>query len=83
MNTSRPLSRNASFLSPEVALLIVELMANISLNNYRLPSPEDFSGAIAALQRLQDTYELPTSALASGNVGSAPSLSMTGTCTGL
>lgn len=53
-------------------------MANISLNNYRLPSDEDFKGAITALQRLQETYQLPPSALASGKLGQAPSLSMNG-----
>ena len=53
-------------------------MANISLNHYRLPTSDDFSGAIAALQRLQETYKLPTSSLASGKVSAAPSMTMTG-----
>ncbi len=54
------------------------LMANISYNNYRLPTPEDFTGAITAFHRLQETYQLPPSALASGKLGKAPSLSMSG-----
>ena len=53
-------------------------MANISHNNYRLPSSEDFAGAVTALQRLQEIYQLPASALASGQLGQVPSLSMTG-----
>ena len=59
-------------------LFFAELMANVSLNNYRLPSREDFSGAVAALQRLQETYMLSTPALASGEVGQAPSVPLTG-----
>lgn len=58
--------------------VIIELMANISLNNYRLPTSDDFSGAISALQRLQETYKLPASSLASGEVSAAPSMSKGG-----
>lgn len=54
------------------------LMANISLNDYRLPTNEDLNGAITALQRLQETYQLKTSDLASGKLGKAPSLNMNG-----
>ena len=53
-------------------------MANISVNNYRLPSAEDFSGAVTALQRLQDTYKLSVSKVASGTIGEAPSLRLSG-----
>ena len=53
-------------------------MANISVNNYRLPSSDDFSGAVTALQRLQETYHIPASSMSSGKVSVAPSLSMTG-----
>ena len=53
-------------------------MANISVNNYRLPSSDDFSGAVTALQRLQKTYQVPASSMSSGKVSAAPSLSMTG-----
>ena len=56
----------------------VELMANISLNSYRLPNTEDFNGAVSAIQRLQATYQLSASNLSSGNLGKTPSLTMTG-----
>lgn len=59
-------------------LCTLELMANISLNTYRLPKREDFSGAVTAIRRLQETYHLPASELASGEVGRAPSVRMTG-----
>ena len=55
-----------------------ELMANISFNNYRLPTTEDFSGAATALQRLQDTYKLSVTDLASGKIGESPSVNLTG-----
>ena len=55
-----------------------ELMANISLNTYRLPTAEDFSGAVTAIQRLQATYQLSTSNFSSGRVGKDHSLAMTG-----
>jgi prolyl 4-hydroxylase len=57
---------------------LLELMANVSFNNYQLPTPDDFSGAITALQRLQETYKLTASAMASGSISKAPSMSMTG-----
>jgi hypothetical protein len=65
------------FLLPE-SWHCVDLMANVSFNNYRLPTPDDFSGAIAALQRLQKTYKLSASAMSSGSVSKAPSMTMTG-----
>ncbi|XP_013402647.1 prolyl 4-hydroxylase subunit alpha-2 [Lingula anatina] len=34
-----------------------------------LPDEDDLTGAIAALLRLQDTYNIPTSAIASGRIG--------------
>lgn len=57
---------------------IAELMTNISLNNHRLPTSDDFRGAITALHRLQETYKLPATSLSSGTVSAAPSLNMSG-----
>ena len=57
---------------------IVDLMANISLNNYRLPSTEDMSGAVTALRRLQDTYQVKSSELANALLGKEESLDMSG-----
>ena len=42
------------------------LMSNISYNHYLFPDEEDFSGAAAALLRLQDTYQLSPSLITSG-----------------
>ena len=53
-------------------------MANISLNNYRLPNKEDMSGAVTALRRLQDTYQVKSSDLANGVLGKEESLDMSG-----
>ncbi|XP_064393719.1 prolyl 4-hydroxylase subunit alpha-1-like isoform X2 [Halichondria panicea] len=53
-----------------------DLMANLSVNNYRLPTQEDFNGAMTAVMRLQDTYDLQPHELASGNLGKEKSLSM-------
>ena len=53
-------------------------MANLSLNNYRLPDQEDFEGAMTAVMRLQDTYDLEPKEIASGNLGKEKSLSMDG-----
>jgi len=55
-----------------------DLMANISMNQYRFPSKEDFSGAIAAIRRLQDTYQLQPTVIASGKLGSSSALPMSG-----
>ena len=60
------------------ALLIADLMANISLNNYRLPSSEDLPGAVTALRRLQDTYQVKSSDLANALLGKEESLDMSG-----
>ena len=43
-------------------------MANISVNRHQFPGEEDFDGAITALRRLQDTYKLKPSMIASGNL---------------
>ena len=61
-----------------INILITDLMANISLNNYRLPSNEDMSGAITALRRLQDTYQVKSSDLANAVLGKEESLDMSG-----
>ncbi len=53
-------------------------MSNLSLNEYRLPTDEDFNGAMTAVMRLQDTYDLEPQELASGNLGKQQSLSMSG-----
>ena len=53
-------------------------MANISLNNYRLPSKEDMSGSVTALRRLQETYQVKSSDLANGVLGKEESLAMSG-----
>ncbi len=53
-------------------------MANLSVNDYRLPTQEDFNGAMTAVMRLQDTYDLQPHELASGNLGKEKSLSMDG-----
>lgn len=55
-----------------------DLMANISMNQYRFPSKEDFSGATAAIRRLQDTYQLQPTVIASGKLGSSSALPMSG-----
>ncbi len=55
-----------------------DLMANLSVNDYRLPTQEDFNGAMTAVMRLQDTYDLQPHELASGNLGKDKSLSMNG-----
>ena len=57
----------------------IDLMANISMNRYRFPSKEDYSGAITAIHRLQDTYQLQPSVIASGKLGSSSAFPMTGT----
>ena len=36
-----------------------ELMSTISFNKYQFPSYEDYKGAVTAIIRLQDTYQLP------------------------
>ena len=51
-------------------------MANISQNRYQFPTVEDFSGAVAAIIRLQDTYNLEPSTIAKGKL-SSKGLSMT------
>ena len=56
----------------------IDLMANISMNRYRFPSKEDYSGAITAIHRLQDTYQLQPSVIASGKLGSSSAFPMTG-----
>ena len=52
-------------------------MANISYNQYRFPTTDDFSGAATALRRLQDTYKLSTSLISSGKLGSTMAVAMT------
>ncbi len=47
-------------------------------DDYRLPTQEDFNGAMTAVMRLQDTYDLQPHELASGNLGKDKSLSMNG-----
>ena len=54
----------------------IDLMANISQNRYQFPTVEDFSGAVAAIIRLQDTYNLEPSTIAKGKL-SSKGLSMT------
>ncbi len=51
-------------------------MANISVNRYQFPTHEDVDGAIAALLRLQETYNLDSSTVANGSLGSSKGLSM-------
>ena len=68
----------SDFLQLTVTLLTLDLMANLSVNNYRLPTQEDFNGAMTAVMRLQDTYDLQPHELASGNLGKEKSLSMDG-----
>ena len=55
-------------------------MANISINNYRLPTQEDFDGAMTAVMRLQDTYDLRPREIASGDLGKEQSLTMSSKC---
>lgn len=43
-----------------------------------LPTYEDLQGSVSALLRLQDTYKLDTTELASGNVGGVESSQLTG-----
>ena len=52
-------------------------MANISYNQYRFPTTDDFSGAATALRRLQDTYKLSPSLISSGKLGSTTAVAMT------
>ena len=61
-----------------IASTLSDLMANLSVNDYRLPTQEDFNGAMTAVMRLQDTYDLQPQELASGNLGKEKSLSMNG-----
>ena len=53
-------------------------MSNISMQQYRFPSSDDYSGAITALWRLQDTYKLEPTTIASGKLGSTTSVPMSG-----
>ena len=43
-------------------------MANISVNRHSFPSEEDYSGAMTALRRLQDTYRLKPTYIAQGKL---------------
>ncbi|CAI8018519.1 Prolyl 4-hydroxylase subunit alpha-2 [Geodia barretti] len=53
------------------------LMANISYYNFRFPDTEDFTGAVTAILRLQDTYRLSPSLITSGKLGTTTTLPMT------
>jgi prolyl 4-hydroxylase len=44
------------------------IMANISLHRHRFPTHEDYQGAMTALRRLQDTYDLDPVSVAKGNL---------------
>ena len=57
-----------------------DLLGNLSAYSYRLPTQEDFSGAITAILRLQETYSLEARVIAEGELGREPSLSMSGMC---
>lgn len=69
-------------IPPDILLLLspllTDLMANISLNNYRLPTEEDFDGAMMAIRRLQDTYKLQPSLIGSGKLKRSGGLPMSG-----
>ena len=52
-------------------------MANISYYNFRFPDTEDFTGAVTAILRLQDTYRLSPSLITSGKLGTTTTLPMT------
>ena len=47
------------------------------MNRYQFPTSEDVDGAIAALLRLQETYNLDSTTVANGSLGSSRGLSMT------
>ncbi|XP_065912697.1 prolyl 4-hydroxylase subunit alpha-1-like isoform X1 [Dysidea avara] len=47
----------------------IDLMANISLNDYQMPKEEDYKGSFTALRRLQDTYRLKPVEINSGQLG--------------
>ena len=53
-------------------------MANISLNSHRFPEQEDFQGTVTAIRRLQETYNIPPSTIASGKLGSTSAIPMSG-----
>ncbi|CAH1794564.1 unnamed protein product [Owenia fusiformis] len=54
-----------------------EIINRINGHQERFPDTEDLGGAATALLRLQDTYEIPTSKLALGEVGKKKSSPMT------
>ena len=78
---SGPLALCYAFISHSVicvyALFSSALMSNISYNHYLFPDEEDFSGAAAALLRLQDTYQLSPSLITSGTLGTTTTIPMT------
>ncbi|XP_019849479.1 PREDICTED: prolyl 4-hydroxylase subunit alpha-2-like isoform X2 [Amphimedon queenslandica] len=45
-----------------------DFMANISVNRHSFPTEEDYSGAMTALRRLQDTYRLKPTNIAQGKL---------------
>ncbi|RWS28712.1 prolyl 4-hydroxylase subunit alpha-1-like protein [Leptotrombidium deliense] len=51
----------------EIAKAVFNNLTDLS-NHETFPSPEDLSGAVDALLRLQDTYKLDTSTLAKGKI---------------
>ena len=52
------------------------LLAMLQSNHERLPKEEDFSGAVVALTRLQDTYLITPRNLTESVLGSKPSVSL-------
>ena len=60
-------------------MLISGLLQRIEYHRQALPSDEDLLGAVAALMRLQDTYQLDTAKLAQGDINGIQASELTGT----
>ena len=54
-----------------------DLLATISLHKYRFPTDADFSGAVLALARLQDTYQISPYNLTQPELGGRQSVHLT------
>ena len=52
-------------------------MSTISFNKYQFPSYEDYKGAVTAIIRLQDTYQLPAHNLTQPEMAGVQAVKMT------